>query len=882
MKRNYLSGNQKKKKKREEEQKRKQDTGALLKFLHPALPSVVSGATEGPSTSSSSHVYEEEQVEDNIAASTPLPSSGSTEVPSTPSRLEEEQVEASTPLPSSGSTEVPSTPSPLHEEDKEEDDIDMAETTPPSRTGVPVGIASTTLSDDPGCWPSVLTSSMRCEIVKKGPVQIMDIEFPQNLDNPPRRFTKDSYKRTMKNGENIHRSWLVYSIHTDGVFCFPCTVFGKRERDNALTTCGYGGWKNLSYRLKKHECTKVHCDNVKKWHDLQRRLQTSTLIDQRQMELMQLEVEHWKGVIRRVIAIVSHLAERNQALRGTTSTVYDRHNGNFLAQVELLAQFDPVMNEHIRRIQCKETKVHYLSGVIQNEIIQLVGDKILQEIARRVHKAKYFSVIMDCTPDISHKEQLSVVLRIVNCETPVSIAEHFLGFVHVEDTTGKGLSEILLDQLEKHNLSISDCRGQSYDNGSNMMGHKQGVQARILELNNKALCIPCSSHTLNLVVSDAAKSSVLSMSFFGMLQRLYNLFSSSVHRWAILKQHVKQLTLKPLSGTRWEARIDSVKVVRYHLPEILDGLSALETYATEKGDSETMSSAKSLHGELKTWSFLLCTITWYNVLYQVNHMSKLLQSPDVSMQTLKKETEGVTEYLEDFRENGLASSQTDAMEIAEDLEIERKLPEKRQRKKKRQFLYESTDETQSTPEEAFRRDFFLPLVDTAITSLKDRFSRLEGVYALYDFLFSIDIMRATIKTGKLHERCRKVEQTLHDIDADDLALEINSAVHTFPDEVSRCPFKMLDYIYSEKLLDLYSNLSIALRLLLTLPVSVASGERSFSSLKRIKNYMRSTMSQERLSGLALMSIESDVRRSLDLEGIVSAFAEAKGRKQQFQ
>ncbi|KAK5869183.1 hypothetical protein PBY51_010133 [Eleginops maclovinus] len=93
---------------------------------------------------------------------------------------------------------------------------------------------------------------------------------------------------------------------------------------------------------------------------------------------------------------------------------------------------------------------------------------------------------------------------------------------------------------------------------------------------------------------------------------------------------------------------------------------------------------------------------------------------------------------------------------------------------------------------------------------------------------------------------------------------------------------MLDYIYSEKLLDLYSNLSIALRLLLTLPVSVASGERSFSSLKRIKNYMRSTMSQERLSGLALMSIESDVRRSLDLEGIVSAFAEAKGRKQQFQ
>lgn len=60
---------------------------------------------------------------------------------------------------------VPSSPSPLHEVDKEEDDTDIAETTPPSRTEATVGIASTTLSDDPGCWPSVLTSSMCCEIL---------------------------------------------------------------------------------------------------------------------------------------------------------------------------------------------------------------------------------------------------------------------------------------------------------------------------------------------------------------------------------------------------------------------------------------------------------------------------------------------------------------------------------------------------------------------------------------------------------------------------------------------------------------------------------------------------------------------------------------------
>uniref|UniRef100_A0A3B1J7P5 TTF-type domain-containing protein n=1 Tax=Astyanax mexicanus TaxID=7994 RepID=A0A3B1J7P5_ASTMX len=708
------------------------------------------------------------------------------------------------------------------------------------------------------------TRHERCQIVRKGPVQITDIEFPQNSENPPRRFTKENYRRTMKNGEKILRSWLVYSMSTDSVFCFPCTVLGKR--DNALSNCGFHKWKNLTYHLKEHEYSKGHCDNMRNWHELQRRLQNKTTIDQRQQTLMQIEIEHWKAVIRRVIAIICHLAERNQALRGTTSVLYDPHNGNFLAQVELMAKFDPVMNEHIRRRQNQEAKVHYLSGTIQNEIIALIGNKVLEEIITQ----RDYSVIMDCTPDISHKEQLSVVLRLVNCDPSVSIAEHFFGFIDVEDTSGKGLTEVLLDHLQKHNLSISDCRGQSYDNGSNMMGQKQGVRARILQLNNKALCIPCSSHKLNLVVADAAKSSVLSTSFFGVLQRLYNLFSSSVQRWAVLRKHVKQLTLKPLSATRWEARIDSVKVVRYQLPEILEALSALQTFGIEKGDSETMSS-----------SFLLCTIIWYNVLYQVNHVSKLLQSPNVSMGTLRAETEGVREYLEDFRENRLASCQTDAKDIAENLDMEMNLPEKKQRKKKRQFQYEGTEETQSTPDETFRRDFFLPLVDTALRSLGDRLSRLKGVYDLYDFLFSKDNMKQTIKNGKLHERCKKLEQTLHDIDADDLAFEINSSLHTFPDHVATCPFDMLNYIYSEKLLDLYSTLSIALRLLLTLPVSVASGERSFSALKLIKTYMRSTMGQERLTGLALMSIEREVCRSLDMEDIVVAFAEAKVHKQKF-
>jgi len=51
--------------------------------------------------------------------------------------------------------------------------------------------------------------------------------------------------------------------------------------------------------------------------------------------------------------------------------------------------------------------------------------------------------------------------------------------------------------------------------------------------------------------------------------------------------------------------------------------------------------------------------------------------------------------------------------------------------------------------------------------------------------------------------------------------------------------------------DCYPNVSIAYRILLTIPVTVASAERSFSKLKLLKNYLRSTMLQDRLNGLAM-------------------------------
>lgn len=274
---------------------------------------------------------------------------------------------------------------------------------------------SVLLEDDPALWQKQLPDSAHCSIVQRGPLQVKDRIFPRNEDG--RRFTSSNYYMQMKNGEQISRSWLVYSEKKDCVICFCCRLFGSRGRSNQLSEDGCNDWKNLSALLRQHEKSPEHIANMDAWHNLSQKLQTHTAIDQVNQNLLSLEVNCWKEVLRRLIAIINHLAERNLAFRGHSDRLFEPGNGNFLGQVQLMAEFDPVMREHLMRSQAKELSDNYLSKHIQNELISLVAKSTIDAVVEKVKKAKYYAVIMDCTPDLNHNEQLSVVLRIVNCET---------------------------------------------------------------------------------------------------------------------------------------------------------------------------------------------------------------------------------------------------------------------------------------------------------------------------------------------------------------------------------------------------------------------------------------------------------------------------------
>ena len=89
---------------------------------------------------------------------------------------------------------------------------------------------------------------------------------------------------------------------------------------------------------------------------------------------------------------------------------------------------------------------------------------------------------------------------------------------------------------------------------------------------------------------------------------------------------------------------------------------------------------------------------------------------------------------------------------------------------------------------------------------------------------------------------------------------------------------VLKFMRANDMCSIYPNLSTLYHIFLTLPISSAGAERSFSRLKLIKSYLRSTMTEERLSGLALLSIERQFATELDYDKEMDYLAKMKPRR----
>lgn len=210
--------------------------------------------------------------------------------------------------------------------------------------------------------------------------------------------------------------------------------------------------------------------------------------------------------------------------------------------------------------------------------------------------------------------------------------------------------------------------------------------------------------------------------------------------------------------------------------------------------------------------------------------------------------------------------------------------------KKKIFDYEGKDEVINSLEDRYRINYFYVMVDNIISGIEDRFAPLKKYRDDFGFLFNVEKLK-TLSKMELKKCCNDLSSVLKveddsdpdnvvcdsDIDPTDFFEEMQVFVPTVPESVNDIK-ELLTYVIQNNLEDIYPNLFIVLRIALTIPVCSASAERSFSKLKLIKSHLRTTMLQERLTSLAMLSIESTLAADIDYRKVIEDFSKQKSRK----
>lgn len=183
-------------------------------------------------------------------------------------------------------------------------------------------------------------------------------------------------------------------------------------------------------------------------------------------------------------------------------------------------------------------------------------------------------------------------------------------------------------------------------------------------------------------------------------------------------------------------------------------------------------------------------------------------------------------------------------------------------------------------EDYYRIAIFIPLLDEIIADIKDRFPpETLGCFDLNLFIPAVIVNTSTLDLNKIEsvgELFQKfLASSFHGLIGEFKVWStywknVNSDI-----SVPATAIETLNITDKNTFPAVYTLLQI----LATFPVSVASAERSFSSLRRLKTWLRSNMSEERLTGLALLNLHRDIDVSID--DVIDRFARKKNRRLEF-
>ena len=367
----------------------------------------------------------------------------------------------------------------------------------------------------------------------------------------------------------------------------------------------------------------------------------------------------------------------------------------------------------------------------------------------------------------------------------------------------------------------------------------------------------------------------------------------SSKEYAIRKKKKEKLTLKSQSGTRWVCTYTSVKAVMSQIAAVVETLIVL----VDDRDPKTSQESYSLLIALCDFEFIFGLVTLHMILANTASLSAYLQGKDVDVVHAREAALGTKETFKKCRDDSsfqlvwekanILSTEVEEVLQDKDTDVEFKEATEGRRKKPSRKQQARVGEDPSmetnvilTPKDTYRMNTYFPSLDTVIVELSSRFGEDEKDV---DQNILCALARIVIKKSGSDDDFRILSDTygqdINLLKADTFVfynLTASDSLNTVQD--------VLRIVHDKKLHKMLPHFYRILCILATIPATSCTAERSFSTLRRTKTYLRNSIGQSRLSSLALLTIEREFTNKFvlqNIDSVIDSFGSQFGRNMYF-
>ncbi|XP_075087897.1 uncharacterized protein LOC107822487 [Nicotiana tabacum] len=488
------------------------------------------------------------------------------------------------------------------------------------------------------------------------------------------------------------------------------------------------------------------------------------------------------------------------SFRGHDKSDSSKNKGLFLGLLEWLAKRLPQVDRVILKHAPKNDMM--TSPKIQKDIVGACAQETVKVIINDLD-GDYFGILVDESKDISHHEQMALALRYVDKKGQVN--EPFIGLVRVGDTSAKSLKEAILSLLIKHSLSPSKIRGQGYDGASNMQGKMNGLKALILQETPSAHCIHCFAHQLQLTLVAVAKKYKEVKTFFAIVSNVLNVIGVSFKRRDKLRDHQAELLEQLLES----GEVQSGKELNQER-----GLQRPGSEANDRLQAEVFLS------KINSFEFVFMLHLMLKVLLMSNELSKALQKKEQDIVNAMIFLNLTKDRLQQMRNEGWKSLMDEVSLFCA----------------KHDILVPNMEE------------FYIPGKSKRRPSseLNSHFDVVSGNLLLGMASLNPANSFANFDKERIMTLAKYYPDEFGELKLRDLSHQLDTFIlHMKHGDPRFSDLKgigdLAKALVEANLVEAYSLIYLLIKLILILPVTTATVERAFSSMKYIKDELRSSI-----------------------------------------